>query len=70
MTKKKRPPPEGRPRQLSVFVTEEAWRRLAALQKHYATGAGLPLPMTQPDAIERVLRDAAIREGVEKKGTK
>ncbi len=63
---KMRRPPKGRPRQLSVFITDEAWRRLTALQKHYATRAGLPLPMTQPDAIEIALHDAATRAGIEK----
>lgn len=64
--------PKGRPRQLSVYVTEEAWRRLAALQKHYAARAGLPSSLTQPDTLEIVLRETATREGVEpgKRGAK
>ena len=52
--------------QLSVWISEEALRRLAALQKHYAKRAGLLSPVTQAEAIEIVLRDSATREGVEK----
>jgi len=52
--------------QVSVWIAEDALRRLAALQQHYATRAGLVRPVTQAEAIEIVLRDAASREGVEK----
>ena len=55
---KARPARKGKG-QLSVWVSEEALRRLFALQKHYAKRAGLLSPVTQAEAIEIVLRDAA-----------
>ena len=55
---KARPARKGKG-QLSVWVSEEELRRLVALQKHYATRAGLLSPVTQAEAIEIVLRDAA-----------
>jgi len=55
---KARPARKGKG-QLSVWVSEEALRRLLALQKHFAKRAGLLSPVTQAEAIEIVLRDAA-----------
>jgi len=52
--------------QLSVWISEEALRRLAALQKHYAKRAGLLSPVTQAEAVEIVLRDSAAREGADR----
>ena len=74
--KTERKPPKGRPRQLSVFITEEAWRRLAALQDHYQevqAKAGRSSKVTQPETIELALRDTAVSVGIEqgtKRGTK
>jgi len=65
---KARQPPKGRPRQLSIFISEQGWRLLAALQQHYATRAGLLSPVTQPEAIEIMLRETTTREGLKLKG--
>ena len=56
--------------QLSVRVSEDTMRRLAALQRHYETQGGRMSAVTQAEAIEQALRDAAVSVGIEqgKKG--
>lgn len=50
--------------QLSVWISDESLRRLAVLQKQYAARAGLTRPVTQAEAVEIALREAATREGI------
>jgi len=44
--------------QLNVRVSREAFRTLAALQKHYTQRAGLIDPLSQAQVVELALRDA------------
>ena len=55
--------------QIGVRLSKEAVALLAALQEHYAARAGLTVPISQSQAVEIVLREAAKREGLKVKGT-
>src|SRR6266581_2206652 len=56
--------------QLSVLVSDETMRRLAALQDYYKVRDGGFSKVTQAETIERALRDTAVNVGIEqgKKG--
>ena len=54
--------------QLNVRVSGAAFRILAALQRHFASRAGLIEPLTQAQTIEIALRETAAREGLKVKG--
>ena len=70
MAHAKQKPKRERLPQLSVLVSQETMRRLAALQDYYKARDGRLSNVTQAETIELALRDTAIREGVEKRGTK
>ena len=66
-------PKRERMPQLSVLVSEETMRRLAALQDYYKARDGSFSNVTQAETIERALRDTAVSVGIEqgtKRGTK
>jgi hypothetical protein len=56
--------------QIGPRVTDEALAILSALQAYYAKRAGLTNPVSQSQALEIVLREAAKREGLKLKGVK
>ena len=53
--------------QIGVRLSKEAVGLLAALQEHYAARAGLTVPVSQSQAVEIMLREAAKREGLKVK---
>jgi len=54
--------------QIGPRLTTEAIEILAALQRHYAARSGLPDPLSQSQALEIALREAAKHEGLKVKG--
>lgn len=50
--------------QIGVRLYADAIKLLAKLQAHYAVKAGLRKPFSQSDAVDRMIRDTAKREGV------
>ena len=73
MAQAKQKPKRERLPQLSVLVSEETMRRLAALQDFYKARDGRLSNVTQAETIELALRDTAVNVGIEqgkKRGTK
>ncbi len=56
--------------QIGVRLTSEAIEALELLQLHYARQAGLNLPFSQSETVDKMLRDVAKREGLRLKGRK
>src|SRR6266568_1594 len=67
MAQAKQKPKRERLPQLSVLVSEETMRRLAALQDYYKARDGSFSNVTQAETIERALRDTAVSVGIEQK---
>jgi hypothetical protein len=53
--------------QVNVRLSDEAKALLTKLQRLYADRSGLPEPMSQADALEIALREAARREKIKGK---
>jgi len=54
----------GERTQIGVRLYDDAIKLLSRLQQHYADKAGLREPLSQSDAVDRMIRDTAKREGV------
>ena len=54
----------GDRQQIGVRLYDDAVKLLAKLQQHYADKASLREPLSQSDAVDRMIRDTAKREGV------
>lgn len=53
--------------QVNVRLSDDAKDILAKLQRLYAERAGLPEPVSQAQALEVAIRDAARKEGLKTK---
>jgi hypothetical protein len=54
--------------QIGVRLTPEAVEALELLRLHYAHEAGLNLPFSQSETVDKLLRETARREGLKIKG--
>lgn len=54
----------GDRQQIGVRLYPDAIKLLAKLQQLYADKAGLREPLSQSDAVDRMIQDTAKREGV------
>ncbi|HTF40863.1 MAG TPA: hypothetical protein VK754_09755 [Propionibacteriaceae bacterium] len=52
--------------QVNVRLSDDAKTMLTKLQRLYANRAGLPEPVSQAEALEVAIREAAKKEGVSK----
>jgi len=50
--------------QIGVRLYDDAIKLLSKLQQHYANKAGLREAISQSDAVDRMIKDTAKREGV------
>jgi hypothetical protein len=52
--------------QVNARLSDDAKAMLTKLQRLYADRAGLPEPFSQAEALEKVIREAAKKEGIAK----